>query len=206
MVRKFRRARRGRKLSKKQAKQVKSMVLSNIETKHQIYNFGTTNITTDVAYYPVWSSMFGVQGAGQSSFIGNEVRLQRMRLRGVLTQGDSSNVVRIMLIRPTPKYDPTLGSTDIFNNAIQPLYSSIDRKFVSRIYWDRLYTLNAGNALRNQQRVLAKTLNFRNRVLDLTALGAPNEDLYWVCVSDSAPLSLVHPSFEMTHELQLKDA
>lgn len=193
-------------LSKKQRKQVSSIVKSNIETKHQIYNFGNVGVSSDPTYISVYRSMFASQGSGQSTFIGNQVRLQSLRVKGVLAQQDSSNLMRCILFRPTPKYEPADGDTDIFNNAAQPLLSSLDRNFVREIKMDRVYTLNSDSVANNQQRVVGRTYNLRNAILDLTTLQDPNYQLCWCFVSDSSPVSLLHPTVDMTHELRLKDA
>lgn len=203
-----RRTRRGRrptrKLTKTQKKQVLTMVKSNIETKHQIYNFGATSVTTAPKYISIYRNMFASQGSGQSQFIGNQVRLQHLRVKGVITQADASNLLRLICFRPTAKYEPADGETDIFNNAVQPLLSSLDKNFVRRVYMDRLYTLNTGTTQNDQQRVIGRTFNLRNARLDLTALADPNYQLCWCFVSDSGIAG--NPSVEMTHELRLKDA
>lgn len=196
--------RRPRKLNKTQAKQVQAIVEKNIEVKHQIYNFGNTGVSTTPVYISVYRNMFSSQGSGESEFIGNMVRLQSLRVKGILNQADNSNLVRCILFRPASKYEPTAGDTDIFNNPTVPLLSSLDRNFVRRVYMDRLYTLNIGSNDDDQQKVVGKTFNLRNARLDLTALSDPNYQLCWCFVSDSAVAS--HPLVQMTHELQLRDA
>lgn len=183
---------------------VKRAILRNIETKHQIYNFGATGVSTTPQYISIYRNMFQSQGAGQSNFIGNQVRLQSLRVKGVITQADDSNLLRVICFRPTSKYEPADGDTDIFNNASQTLLSSLDKNFVRRVYMDRLYTLNSDTSAHDQQRVVGRTWNLKNAVLDLTALSDPNYQLCWCFVSDSAVVS--NPTVEMTHELRLKDA
>lgn len=183
---------------------VKRAILRNIETKHQIYNFGATGVTTTPQYISIYRNMFQNQGSGESNFIGNQVRLQSLRVKGVITQADSSNLLRVVCFRPTSKYEPADGDTDIFNNPVQPLLSSLDKNFVRRVYMDRLYTLNTGTAQNDQQRVIGRTWNLKNAVLDLTALADPNYQLCWCFVSDSGVAS--NPTVEMTHELRIKDA
>ena len=148
--------------------------------------------------------MFAAQGAGESTFIGNEVRLQSLRIKGVITQADNSNLLRMVLFRPTSKYEPADGDTDIFNNAAQPLLSSLDKHFVKRVYMDRLYTLNVGSSDDDQQKVVGRTYNLKNAKLDLTAIEEPNYQLCWCFVSDSGVAS--NPTVTMTHELRIKDA
>lgn len=191
-------------LSTRQRQQVKRIVKNNIETKHQIYNFGVTGISSTPEYISVYRNMFATQGAGESTFIGNEVRLQSLRVKGVLTQADASNLVRVILFKPTPKYEPALGDTDIFNNPVQPLLSSLDRNFVKNVKMDRLYTLNSDTSAHDQQKVIGRTFNLRNAKLDLTALSDPNHQLCWCFVSDSSLPS--NPSVQMTMELRVKDA
>lgn len=203
MTRKRKRT-RGRPLNAKQRTQVRRIVKSNIETKHQIYNFGATSVTTAPEYISVYRNMFSSQGTGQSSFIGNIVRLQSLRVKGLLTQADRTNLMRVILFRPTAKYEPAAGDTEIFNNAAQVLLSSLDRTFVRRVYMDRLYTLNAPDGDTDQQKVIGRTFNLRNAKLDLTALSDPNYQLCWCFVSDSGLPG--NPTVEMTHELRLKDA
>lgn len=183
---------------------VKSAVLRNIETKHQIYNFGATGITTSPTYISIYRSMFQAQGSGESTFIGNRVNLQSLRVKGVITQADNSNLLRVVCFRPTSKYEPADGDTDIFNNAAQPLLSSLDKHFVKKVMMDRLYTLNSDTSSHDQQRVIGRTFNLHNQKLDLTAVGDPNYQLCWCFVSDSAVAS--NPTVEMTHELRIKDA
>lgn len=183
---------------------VKRAILRNIETKHQIYNFGATGVTTTPQYISIYRNMFQNQGSGESTFIGNQVRLQSLRVKGVITQADSSNLLRVICFRPTSKYEPADGDTDIFNNPVQSLLSSLDKNFVRRVYMDRLYTLNTGTAQNDQQRVIGRTWNLKNAVLDLTALADPNYQLCWCFVSDSGVAS--NPTVEMTHELRIKDA
>lgn len=194
----------GKGLSKKAKAQVNSLIKSNIESKHQIYNFGATGVTTTPMYISVYRNMFNTQGSGESDFIGNMVRLQSLRVKGVLTQADNSNLVRCILFRPTSKYEPASGDTDIFNNPIQPLLSSLDKNFVHSVKMDRLYTLNSDTSAHDQQKVISRTYNLRNAKLDLTSLADPNYQLCWCFVSDSGVAS--NPTVEMTHELVLKDA
>ena len=183
---------------------VKSVVLRNIETKHQIYNFGSTGISTTPYYVSIYRNMFSSQGAGQSQFIGNQVSLQSLRVKGVLTQSDNSNLVRCICFRPVSKYEPADGDTDIFNNPTQPLLSSLDKNFVKKVMMDRLYTLNVGSSDDDQQRIISRTWNLRNAKLNLTELDDPNYQLCWCFVSDSGVAG--NPTVEMTHELRIKDA
>ena len=148
--------------------------------------------------------MFATQGAGQSQFIGNRVRLQHLRVKGIVTQADDSNLLRLICFKPTAKYEPADGDRDIFNNEVQPLLSSLDKNYVRRVYMDRLYTLNSATAAHDQQRIVGRTFNLRNAPLDLTAVEDPNYQLCWCFVSDSGVAG--NPTVEFTHELTIKDA
>lgn len=204
MPKTYRSKKRSRKLTNNQRNEVHKIVKENIETKDLCFHITPTAISTTVVYHPLLNVMLSSQGAGQSQFIGNEVRLQYLRCRGVVTQSDRSNLIRCLLVRMKDSYLPGLGDVDMFKCPAAPLLSELDFDFVDRVYYDKTVTLNVGYSNDNRQKIISRNVNLRNRVLTLKTTGNPNQEIFWVLVSDSGIIP--HPSFEMTSTLGFNDA
>lgn len=121
--------RRGRKVNKKRAvkpsklfcKKVKKCMAKDIETKKQVYISSATAfnqmMTTQADCLRLMPSI--PQGTANANRIANEIKLQEMRVRGVLTFALNQNAiantrigVRLLIVRPKRFNDWLAGATD----------------------------------------------------------------------------------------------
>ncbi len=197
--------RRARGLSKTQKRQVSTLVKSNIETKvihHTLQPVGGIPDTTQ--FLNIMDEFINSQGVTSSEFIGKEVRLQSLRLNGMIQQADNSNVVRLILFRARGDYTPAAGNTELFHSPSNPLFSALNRSFVGRVVMDRVLVLNDANVDSDDIKRVVKYVNFKNQRLLLKAVADATQLWYLMYVSDSQFVS--HPYINLNMTMRIKDA
>lgn len=203
LVRGARRHYKSRRMTKGLRKAVSAQIRRNIETK-LIHHTLTTTADSTTQFYNIMNSFLNQQGVESDDFVGREVRLQSLRLKGSLVQADNSNILRVVIFRARGTYIPVAGDTDMFESTNQPLYSALDRANVGEVLMDRLYVLNTGDASNDDIKIITKYINFKNRRLLLRTVAESVQQYYIMYVSDSNFANHPRVLFNMT--LKLKDA
>lgn len=192
-----------KRLSKPMRRAVTNIVRRNIETK-LIHHTLTTTSSSTTAFYNIMNSFLNQQGVESDDFVGREVRLQSLRIKGSLHQADNANLLRVVIFRARGTYIPVAGDTDMFESTNQPLYSALDRANVGEVLMDRLYVLNTGDSSNDDIKIVRKYINFKNRRLLLRTVAESVQQYYIMYVSDST--FVAHPRVVLNMTLKLKDA
>ena len=195
------RYRKTARVSKATKKYVKSTTLRAIETKMIVANESATS-GVSVTYVNLFETLLDQQGVGSSSFIGREVLLESLRIKGLLIQADSSNVMRLFVIKLKGDSDPG----DVMQQPLLPLYSDFNPSAVARIYMDRFVVLNqpggTGRALFTK--FINKLIKLKYTKLRMTGVGEIPVQYLMGFVSDSG--FTAHPAFNYNLTLRYKDA
>lgn len=202
-------AKGGRPLNKTQKKQVKNMLLQEVESKFTETSFATTIDHSG----SILAIDVPAQGDSDQQRNGDAIRPMKLSLRGVITQGDTSNVVRVIVFRwnlfPTalaPLVSSVLLSASL-GGANAPLshysHDHIQAK-QSTILMDRTYYVgDNGNGYIAR---LRKDINLKKqRMMQFNAGSATDARYryYILVVSDSAVAT--HPGFNCIARLHYKD-
>lgn len=191
-----------RKLNKTQVKQVERKIASNIETKreHDRYDESVSVIT---GFYNILDNLLNSQGATSEDFIGKEVRLQNLYVKGFLKQNDESNLIRVLLFQAKGDYRPITADTALFETPTNPVFSNLDHSFVKNVRWDRKYLLNGGTQ-DDAVVLISKNIKFHNKRILLKTVAESVEGWYICVVSDSTFVG--HPTVNLGLMLTYKDA
>lgn len=202
MVRRTRRRRTGRGLSKKQKTQVGRLVKGNIETKVMHHTFSTA-ITATIGHFNIMDQFLSAQGVSSNEFIGKEVRLQNFHIHGSMIQADSSNIIRLIVFRARGDYVPLAGNTDLFHSPTNPLFSALNNSYVHEVKWDRVFVLN-GSTQNDAVKIVKRYVNYKNKRLLLKSVADSSQLWYFSYVSDSGILP--SPNIRVNMTLRIKDA
>lgn len=201
--------RRNRKvLSKAVRKEVRKIAYATQETKHHRVedNVDFANVGTLVELNTVDS-----QGVASGQFVGQEIRQMSLRLRGMLTQADSSNLARVIIFTPTAEGQVLLTAGSTVNSLFyatagsDSLYSFVREALVARVYFDRNYILNIASGQNDHTRFIRLSINLHMKkyiVNEGTSSGS--NKIYLGLISDSGLAT--HPSLNFESFLAYKDA
>ena len=210
-------------LSRKERTQVKRIVRNYSETKF-LGTTALTNLTDSPVYIDISVIAQGVQDAQR---IGEKVSLEGIRLNYRLLCGDEHNTVRVMLVQflEDSAYT-TIDMSNILNPAaISPL-TALHRYLgppTVRVLYDRVHGLVGDGVTSGGSGTTAVIAPYGPRSLtDLVKVWIPRKrlrrleyqgttvegegKLYLVLLSDSAAISLVHPSISYDCVVSYKDA
>lgn len=207
-----RRSRRApRNLSKAVRSEVKKIAYSTQETKHHRVNVASTGLPAS----GFWTELNTVdsQSVASGGFVGQEIRQIGIRLKGYMSQADSSNIVRMVIVTPTANKEAQTAQGTAFTDDLfyagDPLLQPFRESAVKRVYLDRTFILNMSNG-QNDKIVMFNEwikLNMRRYTVDESnlpsgTLGA--QKVYIAFVSDSSIAS--HPTLNLASCLYYKDA
>lgn len=206
----YRRRRPTGNKSRKWTNAVKRVVNKQLETKHhRVLVEG--GITTAGAVEEL--NTVDSQGVASGQFIGQEIRQVFLRIRGKLTQADSSNVVRVVVFRPTTQAVEMMklegsGITDFFYNPGGALYSAWKRPWVDQVYYDRTRLLNMAAGQNDHIALLdiKQRLGGLRYKFDETGTGSTTKGSQSIMIgfiSDSALTP--NPTYEIESVLYYKD-
>jgi len=202
--------RRTRKvLSKAVRKEVRKIAYDTQETKHHrvddVVTFSNSGSLVEL-------NTVDSQGVASGQFIGQEIRQMSLRLRGLLTQADSSNIARVIVFSPTAEGQVLLTAGSIVNDMFysptgsDSLYSFVRESLVARVYHDRMYVLNMANGQDDYTRFLRLNINLhmkKYRVNETPPISGSNK-IYLGLISDSGVTN--HPTLNFESFLAYKDA
>ncbi len=203
--------RRQRKtLSKAVRNEVRKIAYATQETKH--------HRVTDVVSFSNAGSLVELnsvdsQGVASGQFIGQEIRQMSLRLRGMLTQADSSNIARVIVFTPTAEGQVLLTGGSIVNDMFyspagsDSLYSFVRESLVDRVYYDRIHVLNIASGQNDMTRFLRLSLNLhmkKYKVNEGTNPASGSDKIYLGLISDSGVSD--HPTLNFESFLAYKDA
>jgi hypothetical protein len=200
---------RGRKLNKKQMRQVKSLMTRNQEIKYLDANIAATSIPYTGVF---WNSMTQVgQGINDHQRVGDRLTVKKLTIRASMVGQDATNQMRLIVFQWFPNTavtTPVIGT--ILENPLYQITSSINRTNeegrLFKIMFDKTYTLvqNASNGS------AFKTLKFYGRRIprkiisyNPTATTGFNQ-FYFLAISDSVLPS--DPSVAWSSRLDFTDA
>lgn len=200
---------RGRKLNKRQVRQVKSIVTRNEEIKIKDTLQSSTSATSTAAFTNPIPAVS--QGTGESQRIGDKIRLKSLHVKCTLAGADATNVVRLVWfqwIPNTASQTPNAGSLlqDTAVPWLSPINETNQNAGLFRIISDNLYQLTTSGS--NQGLVVHK--NFYGRKLPRKNLeynpGATTgfNQIYCMYASDS--VAATHPSFAFYTRLRYSDS
>lgn len=86
----------GKKLTKRQKHQVKSIIGRSSEVKYWTYGFGLSNVTNSPG---ITNIMAIPQGVADGQRVGDNVRLKKLKMEFQLVSGDIYNTCRVMIIQ-----------------------------------------------------------------------------------------------------------
>lgn len=202
MVRRTRRRRAGRGLSKKQKTQVGRLVKGNIETKVMHHTLSVA-VTATVNHFNIMNTFLNAQGVSSNEFVGKEIRLQSLHIHGSMIQADSSNIIRLIVFRARGDYVPGPGNTELFYSPTNPLFSALDTSFVHEVKWDKVFVLN-GSTQNDAVRIVKRYINYKNKRLLLKSVADSSQLWYLTYVSDSGLIP--SPNMRVNMTLRIKDA
>jgi len=172
-----------RKANSKSMKDVAlNVVLDNIETKKKQISL-ITNVSSTIQNVSFLDRVFGTQGTTSTEFIGANVRLQSLSLRALFTQADTTNLMRVLLVRMR---GCPVDKNDLFVDKTVPLLSDLNSTYIKKVYMDRMIFLRPTASGVSDYQYVIKNVNFANRRLYFDGVGDTMEDYQLVMVSDSA--------------------
>lgn len=193
------RRKRTRTTNSRIARVAKRVIARNIETK-QAESTASGTASTTIVSVNLLDPIFNAQGPSSNEFIGNEVRLQSLNIRGYFTQADSSNLMRVVIVRLR---GCPVDINNVFLNKGIPLLSLLDNAFVKHVYMDRMVTLN-GSTQNDALSFLKRNINFKNRKYHLQNVSDVAESVLMFMVTDS--LLPGHPGYKLLWNVKWKDA
>ncbi len=202
-----RRPRRTRYKGKSFNTAVQKVVNRNVETKHHRV---TDSQTVSTAGYLLELNTIDSQGVASGQFIGQEMKQVGVRIRGLVRQADSSNVVRMLVFTPTTAGEAEIqanGFNTIFYDPVDALFSPHREAMVRRIYSDRTFSLNIASGQNDKLRILnqwVKLYGKKYKFLEGSNPATGSQKLYLGMVSDSGIAT--HPSVDIHSILYFKDA
>lgn len=208
----------GRKLNRRQKREVKQLIGRKLESKYidaiNVAYSGVTNAGTVV------SMTYPSQGAGTAQRTGDSIDIRSLEIRYSFTGYDSTNVCRIIVFKwlndsavatPTPGYvvDASFLGADTAPHALYNLASIKQREIV--ICYDRIHALKNNNnaAIPGNDvvtgRILLTGKKLHRKKLTFGTGAVTGEGQYYVLViSDSAIAG--HPKYNLAGRIVYTDA
>lgn len=202
-----RRYKRTRKsLSKKQRKEVKSIVKANAELKYLDYLTTATGINS--GGYLVGPITAITQNISGSNRIGDQVKIDSIWAHEQLICGDATNFVRIVWFQwfqNTATIVPTLGA--ILQNPAVPTFSPINETNVDgklfRVISDKCYSMTTSGA--NQCLSIKKRLKPPRKIIEFNPTATTGfNHVYCYVVSDS--IAAPNPTHQAMFRTQFTDS
>lgn len=139
---------RGRGLKSRKFKNaVRRIVNTQIETKH--HRVSDDSLSFSTSGQVVELNSIDSQGVSSGQFIGQEVRQWYLKVRGQVQQADGSNVVRVVMFRPTcaaldemRENGLTLSEFFYESGSGLSLYAPWREPMVDSVYYDKTIVLN----------------------------------------------------------------
>ena len=173
--------RKGRKRGKARKSEIQRVIDSNLETKEAFVTFNET-VIQDVGRTPYNQALTNVAGGtGQTNRVGNQIRVQSVRLRAAITFPDSTNLVRVILYSPKQALS-VMSGIDVFSLV------DLDR---FNIYHDKLYTGGAAGPVSSLIRI-SKRFWGRGRAVQFYGTAGTdwaNAPLFLYVVGDSGAIA-----------------
>lgn len=194
-------------LSKKVKDAMKEAAFSTQETKHHrvedLISFSSSGTLVEL-------NTVDSQGVTSGSFIGQEIRQMGIRIRGKLSQADSSNVVRLTIFTPSTAFEARLESGVALPNDLYYLptnWSAIREAHVKKTYLDTNMVLNQSDASNDKIKLLKLWVDLKMKkfkYLEGITPATGSDKVYMLIMSDSALIP--HPRLEYSSTLYYKDA
>lgn len=206
--------RKGRKLTKRQLTTVKTLINRRIETKFFPYAATSFAVISTPILDNSWAQV--PQGDSDTQRNGDHIMWKKLRFRYQLLAGDTTNLVRIIIFQWHPSSTPVpnailltgpSGGADVYSCLNQ------DTRQMYKIIYDKTHSL-VGNGTPNFP-VTSVSQTFVNRQFSLSkcqknvqfnaGTTVSTNTIYLMFLSDSAPMSIIHPSMVYTSMLWYKD-
>lgn len=190
----------GRKLNKRQVRQVKNLVSRQQEHKVFDNTVGSTGISSGGSLYGPLTAP--IQGTGDSQRVGDRITLKKMTFREAMVYGDGTNHLRLIIFQwyqNSAVAAPLL--TDILQTTGNPICSSINdtnmdgKKF--KVLHDKVYNLTqngANGASFSQIKLYGRRIARKAIQFNPGATSGFNH-IYMYAISDSAAV----PNPSVTH-------
>lgn len=203
--------RRGNKnnvLSKRVKKAIKKIAFSTQETKHH-------RVSEDIAFANVGTlvqlNTVNSQGVASGQFVGQEIYQMWLKLRGLLTQADSSNVTRVVIFTPTMEGERLISGganvNDMFYSTTgsDSLYSYFRESLTKKIYYDKIHILNIANGQNDKTTFVKLFIDLKMKKYKVHETSPTGSDIIYLgLISDSGMPS--DPVFNFESFLAYKDA
>lgn len=114
---------KGRKLNKRQKRQVKNMIGRNIEHKYKYFDVSATSIDANGVLTSSWTQIS--QGVQTANRVGDEIMIKQINVNASFIVGDTTNFMRMIIFRwhlDNNVTSPAQG--DIIQNTASNVFSS----------------------------------------------------------------------------------
>ena len=187
---------RRRKMTKNSSvrKIVNSVLAKRVEVK-RILSTSSGPVTTAGTVIRLWPAKPEV-GPDSNERIGNEVFSLSHTIKVLATLGDAGyNNMRYLVLRT---YNPITIVQDLFDPVSFGLftgqYAMLNYDVVQKTYVDKNLTLNQQLAGQKMSRFRTHYLKMKEKINWQGATSNAQTNLYFVILSDSHPLSVIHPN------------
>lgn len=200
---------RGRKLNKRQVRQVKSIITRNEEVKIKDTLLGSTSISSTAGITAAITAV--AVGTEESQRVGDEIRLKSIHVNANILGADATNVVRLIWFQWIPNnasQTPNAGSLlqDTTYPWMSPINETNQKAGLFRIISDKRYQLTTSGS--NQGITLTKTFYGRKiprkNIEFNPAQSTGFNQIYCLYASDSVAAS--HPTFTYYTRVSYSDS
>lgn len=187
-------------------KVVESVLAKRVEVK-KTFTSTTGNVTTTGTIIPLWRTDPAI-GDLNNERTGNEVFSLSHTIKVLLSLGDSGyNNCRYMFVRT---YNPITLVSDLFDPISFGLftgqYAMLNYDVVQRTYLDKNITLNQMVQSQRMSKFRSHYIKLKEKINWQGATSNSQTNLYFVILSDSDPLSLIHPRCNVLIQSRFSDS